>query len=53
MRLIDSFIKPETVGNFRIVGIAQYRRAATDQNGHVINRQRKVIEHFLNLGVTL
>src|SRR6266511_4295025 len=53
MRLIDSFIEPETVGNFLVGWTAQYCGAATDEDRQVINRQRKAIEHFLDLGITL
>ena len=53
MRLIDSFVESEAASNFLIGWIAQYCGAATDQNGQVINRQGKAIEHFLNLRITL
>ena len=53
MRLIDSFVESEAASNFLIGWIAQYCGAPTDQNGQVVNRQRKPIEHFLNLGITL
>src|SRR5437868_15228181 len=53
MCLIDTFVESEAAGNFLIGWIAQYCGAATDQNGQVINRYRKAIEHFLNLRITL
>ena len=51
MCLIDSFVESEAVGNFLISWIAQYGRAATDQNGYLRGSNVKTVQQVLDAGV--